>query len=69
MPTFQMPIASVDPLPTHQRFMTHIGYVNQMMRPNYQQSARSVPMNANSGWTGQFVFPQMVQQNHQATGF
>ena len=26
-------------------------------------------MNANSGWPGQQVFPQMPQQNHQATGF
>ena len=26
-------------------------------------------MNANSGWNGQFVFPQMPQQNHQAAGF
>jgi len=28
-----------------------------------------MPMNANSGWTGQPVFPQMPQQNHQAVGF
>ena len=26
-------------------------------------------MNANSGWFGQQVFPQMSQQNHLATGF
>ena len=26
-------------------------------------------MNANSGWLGQQVFPQMPQQNHQAIGF
>ena len=69
MPTFQMPNASVDPMPTQQRFMTQTGYVNPMMIPNYQPSVGSVPMNANNGWTGQFVFPQMTQQNHQATGF
>jgi len=28
-----------------------------------------MPMNANSGWMGQPVFPQMPQQNHQALGF
>jgi len=28
-----------------------------------------MPMNANSGWLGQQVFPQLPQQNHQATGF
>jgi len=59
MPTFQMPNASVDPLPTHQRFMTQPGYVNSMMVPNYQPSAGPTPMNVNNGWTGQFVFPQM----------
>jgi len=38
MPTFQMPNASADPLPTHQRFMTQTGYVNPMMTPNsYRQ--------------------------------
>ena len=26
-------------------------------------------MNANNGWPGQQVFPQMLQRNHQATGF
>jgi len=26
-------------------------------------------MNANNGWTGQFLFPHVTQQNHQATGF
>jgi len=26
-------------------------------------------MNANHGWTGQFVFPQMTQQNQQVAGF
>ena len=26
-------------------------------------------MNPNNGWTGQLVFPQMPQQNHQAAGF
>jgi len=35
MPTFQMPNASADPMPTHQRFMTQPGYVNSMMVPNY----------------------------------
>jgi hypothetical protein len=49
--------------------MTQIGYVNPMMTPNYQPSAGTVPMIANNGWTGQFVFPQMTQQNHQAVGF
>jgi len=28
-----------------------------------------MPMNSNSGWLGQQVFPQTPQQNHQATGF
>jgi len=28
-----------------------------------------MPMNANSGWLVQQVFPQMSQQNHQAIGF
>jgi len=71
MPTFQMPNAnsSIDPLPTQQRFMTQTGYVNPAMIANYQQSAGPVPMNANNGWTGQFVFPHVTQQNHQATGF
>jgi len=64
-----MPNASVDPMPTQQRFMTQPGYVNSMMMPNYQSSAGPMPMNANSGWTGQFIFPQMPQQNHQAIGF
>ena len=31
--TFQMPNASADPMPTHQRFMTQPGYVNSMMVP------------------------------------
>jgi hypothetical protein len=35
MPTFQIPNASADPLPTHQRFMTQTRYVNPMMTPNY----------------------------------
>ena len=26
-------------------------------------------MNANSGWSGQQVFPQMSQQNHQVASF
>jgi len=68
-PTFQMPNASADSMPTQQRFMTQPGYVNSMMMPNYQSSAGPVPMNANNGWTGQLVFPQMPQQNHQAPGF
>jgi len=54
-PTFQMPNASADSMPT-QRFMTQPGYVNSMMMPNYQSSVGSMPMNANSGWTGQLVF-------------
>jgi len=58
-PTFQMPNASVDPMPTQRRFMTQPGYVNSMMIPNYQSSAGPMPMIANSGWTGQLVFPQM----------
>jgi len=68
-PTFQMPNASAESMPTQQRFMTQPGYVNSMMMPNYQSSAGPMPMNANSGWTGQLVFPQMPQQNHQAVGF
>jgi len=39
------------------------------MTPNYQSSAGFVPMNANNGWIGQFVFPQMTQQSHPAIGF
>jgi len=69
MPIFQMPNTSVDPLPMHQRFMAQTGYVNPMMTPNYQPSAGPMSMNVNNGWTGQFVFPQMAQENHQATGF
>ena len=68
-PTFQMPNASSDSMPMQQRFMTQPGYVNSMMMPNYQTSAGLMPMNTNSGWNGQFVFPQISQQNHQATGF
>jgi len=68
-PTFQMPNASADPMPTQQRFMTQPGYVNSMMITNYQSSAGPMPMNANSGWTEQLVFPQVPQQNHQAVGF
>jgi len=49
--------------------MTQQGYVNSMMMPNYQSSVAPVPMNANNGWTGQLVFPQMPRQNHQAVGF
>ena len=51
MPMFQMPNASANPLPTHQRFMTQTGYVNPMMTPNYQPLAGPTPMNANNGWT------------------
>jgi len=40
-----------------------------MMIPNYQPSAGPVPMNANNGWIGQLVFPQMTQQNQQAMRF
>ena len=68
-PTFQMPNASANSMPTQQRFMTQPGYVNSMMMPNFQPSARFMLMNANSEWTGQLVFPQMPQQNHQASGF
>jgi len=49
--------------------MTQAGYVNPVMTPNYQPSVGPAPMNANNGWTGQFVFPQMTQQNHQPTAF
>jgi len=56
-PMFQMPNASADSMPTQQRFMTQPGYVNSMTMPNYQSSTGPMPMNANSGWTGQFVFP------------
>jgi len=52
IPTFQMPNASEDPLPMHQRFMTQPGYINSMMMPNYQPSAGPTPMNVNNGWTG-----------------
>jgi hypothetical protein len=52
MPTFQMPNASTDPLPTHQRFMTQAGYVNPIMTPNYQPSAGPTSMNTNNGWIG-----------------
>jgi len=34
-PTFQMPNALVDSMPTQQRFMTQPGYVNSMMMPNF----------------------------------
>jgi len=65
----QMPNASADSMPTQQRFMAQPGYVNSMMMPNYQSLAGPMPMNANSGWSRQQVFPQMPQQNHQAIGF
>jgi len=68
-PTFQMPNASANPMPTQQRFMIQPGYVNSMMMPNYQSSGGPIPMNANNGWTGQLVFPQMPQQNHEVVGF
>jgi len=71
MSTFQMPNANslADPLPTQQRFMTRTRYVNPAMTTNYHPSAGLTLMNANNGWTGQFVFPHVTQQNHQATGF
>jgi len=68
-PMFQMPNVSADSMSMQQRFMTQPGYVNSMMMPNLQPSAGFMPMNANSGWTGQPVFPQMPQENHQAPGF
>jgi len=68
-PTFQLPNASTDSMPTQQRFMTQPGYVNTMMMPSLQPSAGFMPINAKSGWTAQLVFPQMPQQNHQAVGF
>jgi len=49
--------------------MTQTVYVNPAMTTNYQPSAGPAPMNANNGWTGQFVFPHVTQQNHQAMGF
>jgi len=52
IPMFQMPNASADSMPMHQRFMTQLGYVNSMMMPNYQPSAGPTPMNVNNGWTG-----------------
>jgi hypothetical protein len=39
------------------------------MTVNYQPSAGPALMIANNGWTGQFVFPHVTQQNHQAAGF
>ena len=65
-PTFQMPNTSANSMLTQQRFMTPLGYVNSMMMPNFQPSTGFMPMNANSGWTRQSVFPQMPQLNHQA---
>jgi len=56
-PTFHMPNASTDPMLTQYRFMTQPGCVNSMMMPNYQSSVGPMSMNANSGWTGQLVFP------------
>jgi len=52
-----MPNASADSMPTQQRLMTQQGYVNSMMMPNFQSSAGPMPMNADSGWSGQQVFP------------
>jgi len=49
--------------------MTQAGYVNPAMTTNYHPSAGLAPMNANNGWTGQFIFPHVTQQNHQAAGF
>jgi hypothetical protein len=39
------------------------------MSANYQPLAGPAPMNANNGWSRQFVFPHAAQQNHQAVGF
>ena len=52
-PTFQMPNAnsSANLLPTQQRFMSQVGYVNPAMTTNFQPSASLVPMNINNGWT------------------
>jgi len=61
-PTFQMPDASADFESTQQRFITQPGYVNSMMMPNYQPSAGPMPMNANSGWPGQFVFHRCLSR-------
>jgi len=61
--------ASADSMLMQQRFMTQPRYVNSMMMPNYHSSAGPIPMNANSEWLGQQVFPQRPQPNHQAIGF
>jgi len=61
VPTFQMPNALADSMLTQQRFMTQPGFGNSMMMPNPQPSAGFMPMNANTGWTGQLVFLQMPQ--------
>ena len=68
-PTFRMSNISKDSMLTQQRLMTQPGYVNSMMMTNYQSSTGPMPMNANSGWPEQQVFPQMPQQHHQAIGF
>jgi len=49
--------------------MSQAGYVNLAMTTNYQPSANFGPMNTNSGWIGQLIFPHATQQNHQAGGF
>jgi len=49
--------------------MTQAGYVNPAMTANYQPLVGLALMNANNGWTGQFIFPHVTQQNHQAVGF
>jgi len=61
--TFQMPNAnsSANPVPTQQRFMSHVGYVNLAITTNYQPSVSLVLMNANNGWMGQLVFPHTTQ--------
>jgi len=63
MPTFQMPNvnSSTYPLPSQQRFVTQTWYVNPAMMANYQPLAGPALMNANNGWTGQFVFPHVTQ--------
>jgi len=39
-PTFQMPNATTDSMPTQQRFMTQPGYVNSMMMPIFSAIGR-----------------------------
>jgi len=60
--------SSANPLPTQQRFISQAGFVNPAMGTNYQPSANLGPMNTNSCWTVQLVFPHTTQQNHQVAG-